>query len=105
MALACTVFVAGVLLVMLAQVVYAQGQGCAGARVIVEGREPSPFVPPDDAGKTLRIEPSATLKVRGENLPPGASVRLAVAGLGVDVSVDIGNLASGAVEVQVADYS
>ena len=99
------VFAAVLCWLMSSGVAEAQDASCAGARVIIEGGEPSPFVLPDGVGRTLRIEPSATLTLRGENLPPGASLRLAVAGLGVDVSINVGNLSSGEAQVRVADYS
>ena len=85
--------------------VSARGEDCGTARIIIEGGEPSPFVLPDDAGETLRVDPDATLLFSGEELPDNATIRLGVQSLGVDIDREIGPLGTNPVEIDVADYS
>ena len=96
----------GLLVVFLPRAMaWAQGEHCDGARVVVDGGQPSPFILPDHEGATLRIQPDAVLLIRAENVPADPSVRWSVAGLGADIAAVSRDMSSGAVQVDVADFS
>jgi hypothetical protein len=78
---------------------------CDGARVLIEGGQPSPFILPDFAGGKLRVDPSAVLEIRAENIPPGARLNWRLRGFGTklaDKDLDIG---SGVARVRIEDIS
>lgn len=85
--------------------VSAQGGACGTSRVIIEGGDPSPFVLPDNAGDTLKVDPQAVLLVRGENLPPNSTLRLGLSGIGVGLNREIGPVGTTPVSIDLADYS
>lgn len=76
---------------------------CTGARVVLEGGVPSPFVLPDMAGQTVSVAPEQSVTLSGQNVPPGAQLRLSVAGLGGLAGVTR-NISGGVTTVRIADY-
>lgn len=82
---------------------HAKVPDCGEARVVLEGGTPSPFVLPQMAGQTLEVDPEQPVTLRGENVPPGAQLRLSVAGLGGRAGVTRG-VSGGVTQVRIADY-
>ncbi len=64
----------------------AQVPSCDGARVFIEGGQPSPFILPDFAGGKLRVDPSAVLEIRAENIPSGARLNWGLQGFGTKLA-------------------
>ena len=67
----------------------AQEASCGDAKVIIEGGQPSPFVLPDDADSTLRVEPETVLAISATGVPRGSKVRVSIPGLGVNIDTEI----------------
>ena len=78
---------------------------CGGARVFIEGGQPSPFILPDFAGKKLRVDPSAVLEIRAENIPPSARLNWSLRGLGTKLASKDLDIGSGVVQVRIEDIS
>jgi len=103
MGLLAMVFVAATLLAApaaRAQVV----ADCGGATLRIAGGHPSPFLLPAHAGGTLRVRPDTVLNVTGQGLPPAASVRVAVGGLGSLLGATY-DIADGAVDIRVGEIA
>ena len=83
----------------------AQERECGGARVVIEGGEPSPFVLPRRAGDTLNVGPQSVLLIRAENSSSGSTVRWGVRGLVGHIATFIHELGPVAARVDMADYS
>ena len=83
----------------------AQEGVCETSRVIIEGGNPSPFILPDNAWDTLTVDARAILLVRGENLPPNASLRWSLSGIGVSLDRDVEALGTYPVTIDLADYT
>jgi hypothetical protein len=100
-------FVSVVLLAYLVMVATASAQeaGCETSRIIIEGGNPSPFVLPDNAGETLRLNPTTVLKVSGENFPPNATIRWSLSGIGVTIDQEIRPVGTTPASVDLAKYS
>ncbi|MBM3945020.1 MAG: hypothetical protein FJ317_05945 [SAR202 cluster bacterium] len=88
-----------------ANAAHAQTPECGNVMLIIEGGEPSPFALPDQEGQKLVIQPETVLTITGQNVPSGTALRLGAAGLGFDLSREVGNLSSGTVQVNMAEYT
>ena len=78
---------------------------CDGARVFIEGGQPSPFILPDFAGEKLRVDPSAVLEIRAENIPPGARLNWGLRGFGTQLASKDLDIGSGVAQVRIDDIS
>ena len=78
---------------------------CDGARVFIEGGQPSPFILPDFAGGKLRVNPSAVLQIRAENIPPGARLNWGLRGFGAKLASKDLDIGSGVAQVRIEDIS
>lgn len=83
----------------------AQEGACGYARVIIEGGDPSPFILPDHAGATLRVDPQTVLSIRAEGVPPGSEVSVQVVGIGVLIDIAGEVLGEYPIERRIADYA
>lgn len=96
----------GMVAFLLASATASAQQGeCGGARVVIEGGEPSPFVLPSRAGDTLNVGPHSVLLIRAENLSSGSTLRWGVRGLGGYIPTFTHELGPVAARVDIADYS
>jgi hypothetical protein len=84
--------------------VLAQQHTCEGARIVIEGGL-SPFVLPDDSGKTLTVAADSLLHILGEDTSPDSTVRWSVLGVGPLLPAYTSDLASGEAQIDVSDYS
>ena len=69
------------------------------------GAHPSPFILPYNAWDTLTVDARAILLVRGENLPPNASLRWSLNGIGLSLDRYVGVLGTSPVTIDMADYT
>ena len=82
-----------------------QPASCKGARLVVEGGSPSPFLLPDKAGTTLEVGPDAVLGLSIQDPPVDPHVRWRIKGLPGDLDSGERALGSGPVEVAVRQAS
>ncbi len=78
---------------------------CDGARVFIEGGQLSPFILPDFAGRKLRVDPSAVLEIRAENIPPGVRLNWGLRSLGTKLGGKDLDIGSGVAQVRIEDIS
>ena len=83
----------------------AQIPSCGGAKVFIQGGQPSPFILPDFVGGKLRVDPSAVLEIRAENIPMGARLNWALRGFGTKLASEDLDIGSGVVQVRIEDIS
>jgi len=83
----------------------AQIPSCGGARVFIQGGQPSPFILPDFAGRKLRVDPSAVLEIRAENILPGARLKWGLRGFGTKLASKTLDIGSGVAQVRIEDVS
>lgn len=83
----------------------AQIPSCEGARVFIEGGQPSPFILPDFVGRKLRVDPSAVLEIRAENIPLGAHLNWGLRGFGTKLANKDLEIGSGVARVRIEDIS
>ena len=97
------IVVVGVVLV--SSTALAQSEECDGARIVVEGGEPSPFILPVRSGDTIKVEPDAVVRIRAEGVLPDSTLRWSVRGFGRRVADFTHELGEFTHTVNVADYS
>lgn len=73
--------------------------------MIVEQGQPSPFVLPDMAGSTLRVEPDARLRISAEGVQPDAKLSWSLRGFGTKITTRESQVGVGALSLDVADFS
>ena len=82
-----------------------QTADCDGARVVIEGGQPSPFILPGFSGEKFEVDPEAVLTIRAENIPPGARLNWALRGFGTELASKEVDISSGTTEVRIKDIS
>lgn len=78
---------------------------CGGARIFIEGGQPSPFILPDFVGGKLRVDPSAVLEIRAENIPQGARLNWGLRGFGTKLASKDLHIGAGVAQVRIEDIS
>lgn len=83
----------------------AQIPDCGGAKVFIEGGQPSPFMLPDFAGGKLQVDPSTVLEIRAENIPQGARLNWSLRGFGTKLASKDLDIGAGVAQVRIDDFS